>query len=93
MVNALIINSADNVAVALRDLAQGTGLEFTETREGVVTTREAIPFGHKVALQDIAQGEEVIKYGARIGVATSNIASGEHVHVHNLRSVRGVIKS
>jgi altronate dehydratase small subunit len=56
-------------------------------------TREAIPFGHKVAIVAIRQGETVVKYGASIGRATADIAPGEHVHVHNLRSVRGAAKS
>jgi len=44
-----------------------------------------IPFGHKVALRPIAQGEPVFKYGVAIGTATQAIAEGEHVHVHNCR--------
>jgi len=40
--------------------------------------------GHKVALRNINAGEHVIKYGYPIGVATADIANGEHVHTHNL---------
>lgn len=40
--------------------------------------------GHKYALRDIAQGENVIKYGNPIGHATAPIKAGEHVHTHNL---------
>ena len=32
-----------------------------------------IPAGHKVALCDIKRGEEIIKYGYTIGVASANI--------------------
>ncbi|MBQ7058208.1 MAG: altronate dehydratase [Firmicutes bacterium] len=42
--------------------------------------------GHKYAVRDIRQGEEVIKYGFPIGVATRDITAGEHVHTHNLKS-------
>ncbi|MBO4888357.1 MAG: altronate dehydratase [Firmicutes bacterium] len=42
--------------------------------------------GHKYAVRDIRQGEEVIKYGFPIGAATQDIAAGEHVHTHNLKS-------
>ena len=45
-----------------------------------------IPAGHKMALCDIPQGGEVIKYGCRIGLARCNIHKGEWVHTHNLRS-------
>jgi len=58
-----------------------------------VTCREAVPFGHKVAIANIPQGRAVIKYGASIGVATEDIIPGEHVHVHNLVSVRGAATS
>jgi altronate hydrolase len=46
--------------------------------------RPGIPAGHKFALRDIAEGEEVIKYGYPIGHATRAIAKGELVDHHNL---------
>lgn len=73
------LNPNDNVVVAVAALAGGTEL----VAEGV-TTRSAIPFGHKVSTKPIARGEAVRKYGQVVGVATEGIASGEHVHVHNL---------
>ena len=45
-----------------------------------------IETGHKLALVDIAEGENVIKYGFPIGHATQPIKKGEHVHTHNLRT-------
>jgi len=42
--------------------------------------------GHKYALRDILQGENIIKYGQPIGHATQNIAKGEHVHSHNVKT-------
>ena len=47
---------------------------------------EAVPAGHKYALRPIARGEAVVKYGEIIGRATRDIAEGEWVHTHNLRS-------
>ncbi len=93
MVNALRIHPADNVAVALRDLPSGESLTFADHAPGAeVRTREPIPFGHKVALLPIAIGSEVIKYGAPIGRTKADVAAGEHVHVHNLLSVRGAAR-
>jgi len=90
MVNALRIHPADNVAVALQDLPAGVPLSFAEhVPEVEIHTREPIPFGHKVALVFIPVGEQVIKYGAPIGRTTADVAPGQHVHVHNLQSVRG----
>jgi altronate hydrolase len=45
---------------------------------------DGVPKGHKVALRDIAAGEAVHKFGFPIGRATADIATGEHVHTHNL---------
>ncbi|MBR6709889.1 MAG: altronate dehydratase [Clostridia bacterium] len=47
---------------------------------------DTIPAGHKYALCDIRCGEYVIKYGEIIGRAMQDIAAGEWVHTHNLRS-------
>lgn len=45
--------------------------------------------GHKVALKDINEGENVIKYGFPIGHATEFIAKGEYVHTNNLKTNLG----
>lgn len=42
--------------------------------------------GHKYALRDIKEGENIIKYGFPIGHATENIAKGSHVHSHNVKT-------
>jgi (2R)-sulfolactate sulfo-lyase subunit alpha len=47
-----------------------------------------VPIGHKIALTDIKSGDTVWKYGHDIGKAVANIAKGEHVHVHNLKTKR-----
>ena len=47
--------------------------------------------GHKYALRDIAEGENVVKYGMPIGHATRAIAKGEHVHVHNVATNLGEV--
>jgi (2R)-sulfolactate sulfo-lyase subunit alpha len=47
-----------------------------------------VPIGHKIALVDLKKGDTVIKYGQDIGKAVADIAKGEHVHVHNLKTKR-----
>lgn len=42
--------------------------------------------GHKQALRDIKCGEDIIKYGYPIGHATVDIAKGDTVHSHNLKT-------
>ncbi len=92
MANVLRLHPQDNVVVALADLTSGTKLELGETSLNLTVVSEVIPFGHKVAIVPILKGQPVIKYGTPIGVATTDIAPGQHVHTHNLRSVRGVVR-
>ena len=47
--------------------------------------------GHKYARRDIAEGENVVKYGMPIGHATRPIKAGEHVHVHNVKTNLGEV--
>jgi altronate hydrolase len=94
VVNVLRIHADDNVVMALHELDCGSPLQWEHLHEeSGLTVHEAVPFGHKVATAPIAEGDAVIKYGAPIGVARQDIAAGEHVHVHNLRSVRGAANS
>jgi altronate hydrolase len=80
----LQLHPGDPVALARRELEPGTELQGAGRR---VTVRDTVPHGHKIALTDIAEGEQVLKYGQPIGVATRAIAAGEHVHEHNLSSL------
>lgn len=80
------INENDNVIVALKELGPGECV----TVGGVsVTATETIPAGHKMAIRAIAAGEEVLKYGFRIGIAKETIPAGAWVHVHNIKTALG----
>ena len=80
----------DDVAVAVRDAdpGQAAGVYLESGAGFVIPLRAAVPLGHKVALRDLAEGEQVIEYGVPIGLASCPIAAGDHVHIHNLRSAR-----
>lgn len=80
----LRLNPKDSLAVALRDLAPGEALEADGVR---VTVKDPIPAGHKLALAPIPAGEAVLKFGWPIGRAVQAIAPGEHLHVHNVRTL------
>ena len=80
------INHNDKVAVAIEELQAGEELCVDGVK---VTLREAIPAGHKFALCDIAEGENIIKYGYSIGVAREAIPAGSWVHVHNIHTGLG----
>lgn len=77
------ITKDDNVAVALREIEAGEVLLVNGQQ---IQTRQAIPFGHKVAIQSLVKGQNVIKYGHPIGHANEDIQAGAHVHVHNLKT-------
>ncbi|MEG1847607.1 MAG: altronate dehydratase family protein [Lachnospiraceae bacterium] len=86
MKKSIQINPMDNVSVALLPISKGTILQEETTS---ITIQENIPQGHKFARQSIGMGEEVIKYGSRIGYATKQIEAGEWVHVHNIKTALG----
>ena len=78
------LNTADNVAVARSRIPSGASLGH-----GGLVARADIPRGHKVAVAPIPAGESVRKYGQVIGLATADIGSGEHVHLHNMAMHEG----
>jgi altronate dehydratase len=83
--SAIVLDPADNVAVALRALAEG---EEIVVEGAPLRATAAIPTGHKLARRAIAEGDPVLKYNETIGIASAPIAAGEHVHVQNVRSAR-----
>jgi len=87
---AIVMEAADNVATAVENIEPLTDviLDVASNRITVQIT-ERILFGHKFAIRDISRGDSVFKYGEAIGVAQSDIKTGQHVHVHNLESRRG----
>ena len=73
MADFIRINTADNVAVAIHDVEAGGSFDI----DGVqINTLSAIPAGHKVALRDMAKGEDVIKYGFPIGHLLADVPQG-----------------
>ncbi|GKX27738.1 altronate hydrolase [Vallitalea longa] len=77
------INNRDNLLVALEDLKKDTVL-IVENKE--IRLKEDINKGHKIALRDIDESENVIKYGYPIGHAIKDIGIGEWVHTHNIKT-------
>ena len=51
-----------------------------------VSSINEVPLGHKIALQDLKQGDTILKYGHDIGKVVKSIKKGEHVHVHNVKT-------
>ncbi len=90
MQNFIKINENDNVVVALNTIPAGETITVdTEGAGKSVTALEEIPAGHKMAVCDIPEGGEVIKYGYRIGNAKETIKAGNWIHVHNVKTALG----
>ncbi|HYD36567.1 MAG TPA: altronate dehydratase family protein [Allosphingosinicella sp.] len=85
----LCLDPEDDVAVALRELAAGERLAAAAS---TLEIRQPIPFGHKVALEDMAAGTQVRKFGWPIGILTADVRAGEHVHSHNLSTLLGGVE-
>lgn len=73
----------DNVLIVAAALHAG---EVIESADGAVTIATDVELGHKVAASAIGAGEKVVRFGMPIGSATCDIAPGEWVHTHNLKS-------
>jgi altronate hydrolase len=79
--DAVLIDPADDVAVALRSIEAGEAIKLGER---LLTVNEPVSRGHKLAVRAIAAGDPVRRYGWPIGTATRAIAVGTHVHSHNI---------
>ena len=87
----LIHDDADDVGVAVIDLEASqkvTGLYMNSGKTVRLTSRDAVPLGHKIALRDLTDGADVVKYGVRIGRTLTAVREGDYVHTHNLKSAR-----
>ena len=89
---ALQCDELDNVATIF---ANGvvTGMEVdVRDKKGntqVVKVLDNVPYGHKIAIVDIKEGDHIMKYGESIGAALRDIPKGDYVHVHNIIALRG----
>ena len=75
------LHVSDNIAIARVSLSAGSTVRIADLE---ITAAEDIPAGHKIALKKIRAGEQVIRYGQRIGPASRAIETGQRVHTHNL---------
>lgn len=78
---AIVLNADDNVAVARRLLTAGMRILREDASFPLV---DSIRPGHKFAIEPMAEGEGIRKYGQIIGFASSPIEQGAHVHCHNV---------
>nr|MCR5101100.1 altronate dehydratase family protein [Butyrivibrio sp.] len=79
----LKINPDDNVVVCLDPLTKGDKINVGDI---TITAKEDIPAGHKMAIKDIENGGNIIKYGFAIGHTTENVEQGRWIHTHDLKT-------
>jgi len=88
---AIKMNPSDTVATSLDELEGEDIVCIISPSRRVLQelkVRVDIPFGHKLALTKMSKGNNVIKFGEVIGVASQAIEVGEYVHVHNVDGAR-----
>jgi (2R)-sulfolactate sulfo-lyase subunit alpha len=91
MIHFLVHDKKDNVGVAVVDIKAGDlakGVTLDDQTPLEVRARMDIALGHKLALRDLKVGDTVTKYGQDIGRVVAGIQTGEHVHIHNLKTKR-----
>ena len=85
-----VIDPRDNAGTVVgSDIEGPEAVPVVGGASGTLQVRHPVPYGHKVALADLAAGAAVIKYGCVIGRLSASVRKGEHMHVHNLESLRG----
>ena len=77
------INPADSVVVCLRPMKKG---ETIEVDGKTITLLQDTPAGHKVLINDAAEGTDILKYGYPIGHAKTSLKAGEWVNENNLKT-------
>ena len=88
---AIQIDEKDNVATTTSEVDTGEQLEVISPDGKVILkpkVSESIPFGHKLAIKSIKKGDDIVKYGEVIGIATQPIKAGAWVNTHNVGSSR-----
>jgi altronate dehydratase small subunit len=90
MQNGLIVDSLDNVGVAIENIKKGEDIVYLNQAQKTIRLKAAdnIPIYHKFATCDIEMNAPIVKYAQHIGQAAIAIYQGQHVHVHNVKSVR-----
>ena len=79
----LKINPADSVVVCLAAKKKGDIIEVDGKQ---ITVNQDTPAGHKVLIKDVAEGENIIKYGYPIGHARQAMKAGDWVNENNLKT-------
>ncbi|WP_217593400.1 UxaA family hydrolase [Cohnella sp. GbtcB17] len=91
--DTVVLNPRDQVAIALRDIRAGETVDWSDGAggEGAVRALRDVPRGHKLLIRPVAARQHVNKFGYSIGIAKEDIAVGDWVHTHNLKTGLGAV--
>ncbi len=92
MIDFVVHDEGDSVGVVVVEGVKVgdeiIGWIMDQDKEIKFTAASDIPIGHKLSIKPLKQGDTVIKYGADIGRVVADIGTGEHAHVHNIKTKR-----
>jgi len=92
MIHFVVHDVGDSVGVVVVEGVKAgqelTGWVMDQDKTVKLKALNDIPIGHKLALRDIAKDATVVKYGHDMGRAVAGIRTGEHAHVHNIKTKR-----
>ena len=92
MIHFVLHDAKDTVAVVVVEGVKAgmslSGWIMDEDKMTSVDAKQDIPIGHKVALANMSSGDTVLKYGIDIGRVVAPVKTGEHAHVHNIKTKR-----
>lgn len=88
----LVHDKDDSVGVVVVETVKAgmevIGYKMDTDEEVTFTALSDIPLGHKIALNDLAVGDTIIKYDQDMGKVVAPIKKGDHAHVHNIKTKR-----
>ena len=92
MIDFVVHDEGDSVGVVVVEGVKAgdkiSGWVMDQNQDIEFEAASDIPIGHKLAIKPMQQGDTVIKYGTDIGKVVADIGTGEHAHVHNIKTKR-----
>jgi len=92
MIHFVVHDEDDSVGVVVVEGVKSgqklNGWIMDQDKDIAVDAKSDIPIGHKLAIRPLKSGDTVIKYGVDIGKVVQPIKTGQHAHVHNIKTKR-----
>ena len=88
MIKAIKSGKKDNVATLLSSAKKNSVIKIFEKKKLIenIRSKTSIPFGHKIAIENIKLKSNIFKYNELIGTAKKNITKGSLVHTNEVQS-------